>query len=346
MAVAIAINGRFLGHQQAGEYRYANEVMSRFRGRVAVIRPVSTLRREVGHLWEQIVLPLRSQGKLLWSPCGTGPVVLDRQVVTIHDVLFADYPEWFSSEFVKFRNWLAPRLIRNARKVLTVSEYSKNRIVALSGIERSRVAVVPNGVSESYWPRAAADIVEGCAAYNIPERYILMVGSIEPRKNLPALLRAWQMTREQGTIPKDVRLVIAGGIGKSAVFGNMRMEALPDAVTLTGYVDEKHLPALYSGSMAVVYPSLCEGFGLPVIEAMACGSPVITTKGGALPEVAGGCAELCDGTDISSIARALSRVLQSADYRKELTVRGIAWARQFSWQRSAQEIEDILHSHC
>jgi glycosyltransferase involved in cell wall biosynthesis len=172
--------------------------------------------------------------------------------------------------------------------------------------------------------------------------YALCVGSLEPRKNLRRLLEAW--TRVHACLPPEVELVVAGDTGSSLVFESVPLGVTPPRVHFTGYVSDRHLPCLYAGALALIYPSLYEGFGLPPLEAMACGTPVITSNTTSLPEVVGDAAVLVDPQDVESIAIGLRQVLSSSSVRSVLRERGLVRARAFTWERTAEQTLELLLS--
>jgi len=338
---AIALNARFYSHVPTGMQRYALEMASRLESNLDVIRPSRPLRGIEGHLWEQLYLPAASRGRLLWSPNNTGPLAVSRQVCTIHDIIPVEHPEWFSPRFAAWYQWLLPRLTRKVQHIVAVSEFTKGRIVERFGIAPSKVSVVWNGVDSEFNPRPAWEIEQVRAELGIPAgRYLLTVGSIEPRKNLHGLLEAWR--RVSAELPEDVSLVVAGAKGASLVFSNAKTGSIPPGVHFTGYVKQDQLPALYSGALGMVYVSLYEGFGLPALEAMACGTAVVASETTSLPEVAAGCAVLVDPENCESIAQGILNIVYGDDLRERLCRAGLDHARRWSWDRSASETFRVL----
>lgn len=327
---AIAVNARFSTQRITGVQRYAVEVLKRL-PELEPITPSDRWRGPRGHLWEQAVLPRQLGNRLLWSPCNVGPWSVKRQVVTIHDCAFHDMPQAVSRGFRLWYSWLLQRLAPRVRRILTVSEFSRQRLIEYLQVDPSRVVAIPNGVDERFNP-GAADVVPAMRArLGLPERYILFVGSLDPRKNLLGLLRAWK----QISTRLDCPLVICGA--SSHVFRSAGIDQLPERVVLSGYVADHDLPALYAGASLFVYPSLYEGFGLPVIEAMACGTPVVCSSTTSLGEVAGTAACLVDPAAAESIADGILRVADDESYRNELRGRGLERAAEFSWDRTARE---------
>ncbi len=336
-----AVNGRFVAHRPTGMQKYAASLLARFQSAPQIISPSSPLKGIQGHLWEQSVLPVRVPGGLLWSPCGTGPLAMADQVVTIHDIIPIERPDWFSRSFAALHLWLVPRLVQRVRHVITVSEFTRHRLIERFGIRPDRVTAVPNGVGEEYYRRSAEEIVKMRRDLSIPDgEYVLSVCSLEPRKNLLRLLEAWQLVQPR----YPATLVVAGAKGASGVFKDAGINNVAPRVHFTGYVPEEQLPTLYSGASCFAYPSLYEGFGLPVLEALACGVPVVTSNTTSLPEVSGPAAQLVDPERIDQIADVILEVLQNPDQARRLGETGQSHARQFSWATCARKTESLLLS--
>ena len=337
----ILVNLRSQGACLTGVQRYSQELCSRLNGMVESVTPRHPLHGIAGHLWEQTILPARVGKNLLWSPANTGPLAIERQVLTIHDVAPLDHPEWFESKFATWYRWMIPALARRVRSLITVSEFSKQRLLAITGIQESRIQVIPNGISDRFYQNASASSREVCTRLGIPgDRYVLALGSIEPRKNLLRLLDAWRHCGPR--LPNDVWLVIAGAEGQRHIFASTPLGQTPPRVHSTGFVQEEDLPALYGGALALAYPSIYEGFGLPVLEAMAAGTATITGNSTALPEVTGDAALLVDPYDVDAIAAAIERLVQDSEYRQQLCDRGIERSQCFSWDRAAASTFRIL----
>jgi glycosyltransferase involved in cell wall biosynthesis len=338
---SIALNARFSVHRPTGMQRYAIELSRRFAEHLDPLAPADRLSGVSGHLWEQVYLPAVVKGRLLWSPNNTGPLAVERQVCTIHDLIPLDHPEWFNKRFASWYAWLLPRLARRVQHIIAVSEFTKTRIMERLKVPAARITVIANGVDAKFFPRSAAEIESMRRALDISApSYLLSVGSLEPRKNLSRLLEAWG--RAQSSVSQGVTLVVAGARGNTKVFGSCDPVAIPPRVQFTGYVSDEHLPSLYSGALALIYPSLYEGFGLPPLEAMACGVPVVTSKGTSLPEVVGDDAILVDPEDVDSIADGIRGVARASGGPDESIQRGVLRASQFTWERAAQQTLRVL----
>jgi glycosyltransferase involved in cell wall biosynthesis len=221
--------------------------------------------------------------------------------------------------------------------VLTVSSFSRDRIAERLRIPQKKIVVAPGGVSSHWQPADNSQIADARKRHAGGRPYVLSVGSLEPRKNLRRLLAAWQ---HLGARKEGVTLLVAGTTGH--VFRDAGLDPLPTDVRPIGFVSDDDLRALFSGAEAFVFPSLYEGFGLPVLEAMACGAPVICSRAGSLPEVAGDAALLVDPLNSDAIADGLQKVLANRDLRADLRERGLARAAQFSWDATAEQIWNVL----
>jgi glycosyltransferase involved in cell wall biosynthesis len=337
----IVINTRVLASRLTGSQRYVMELSSRLAEWREEVYPSAPLGGIRGHAWEQFILPMRVGGKLLWSPSNTGPLAVERQVVTLHDVVPMDHPEWLNPRFAAWYRFLTPRLARRVRGILAVSEFTKQRIVAHCPESEAKIRVVYNGVDGRFHPIGADEIKRVRFRLGIPsEHYLVTLGSLEPRKNLPRLLQAWAGI--QSRIPDDVWLVLAGAQGKRTVFGEVHFEELPPRVHLTGHVSDELLPALYSGAIASPYLSLYEGFGLPPLEAMACGTPPLTSNLASLPEVVGDAGILVNPNDVDAIAEGIYRLVEDSQLREALRDKGLIRASQFSWEKTAGQTRAFL----
>jgi glycosyltransferase involved in cell wall biosynthesis len=262
--------------------------------------------------WYPIELPRRAKGlDVLHCPTFRGPVRSSVPVVvTIHDLAVLRHPGTFNRWTRRYSRLAVPRVARAARRVIAVSEFTRGEIVELLGVPAERITVIPNGVEPVFTPdgpRAEGD-------------YLLAVGTLEPRKNL-AVSR--QAAKRLGV---ELRVVGARGWGGVQVDGWL------------GRVSDEELAALYRGARCLVYPSLYEGFGIPVLEAMACGTPVVTSAGGATEEVAGGAAVLVDPHDPTAIAAGIE---EAAGRHDELRARGLERAARFTWERVAAETRAV-----
>ena len=268
-------------------------------------------------------------------------------VATIHDLAFEHYPETFTRRGSWQLRLTVRRTARLAARILTVSEFSRQDLLRTYGLPEERVVVTWNGVDSRFQPTPEPGEAERLASrYGLREGYLLAVGSLQPRKNLPRLIRAYACLRRnqpQLTCP----LVIAGrelwltGEIYRELERELAGERWRDDIIFTGYVPDEDLPALYRQARLLIYPSLFEGFGLPPVEAMACGVPVITSRTGSLPEVCGDAARLVDPESVESIAGAMLELLSDEAGCRQLVTRGLAQARRFDWQATAERTRTI-----
>ena len=316
-------------------------------------RPVLGARRTAGERmatlgrdlwWHQagVTIAARHRGcGLLHLPAGLGPITGSfPAVVTVHDVMPIRFPEMFRPWYRRYAGVVTPRLARRARAVITVSHAAKAEIVELFQIPPDVVTVVPHGVDPVFRPLVPDDplAVDVRGRYDLPRDFVLAVGEIGPRKNLPRLVEALRALRSRPRLG-EIALVHTGPDGwrPEEVTRAVRDLDLGDVVRFLGYVPLEELRVLYGLARVFVYPSLWEGFGIPVLEAMACGCPVVTSEVSSLPEVAGDAAVLVDPTSVEDIARGIAAVWDDDGLRACLVERGRARAGQFSWARSARE---------
>ena len=294
--------------------------------------------------WDQARLP-RALGRdgvsVFLSPYYKGPLCAPCPVVlTIHDLFFIDYPGRRRPLYDAVVSRLARLYARRAAAIVADSEYSRRSITTRLGIDPSKVTVIPVALGEEFRPEPLTDAVK--LRYGIASPYILYVGNFMPHKNLPRLLRAYAAL--PGSVRAGHALVLAGGdrVGRPALEALAAGLGVAGRVLFPGLVDDRDLPALYTGAAVVVLPSLEEGFGLPALEAMACGAPVIASNRGALPEVIGDAALTVDPEAEAEIAAAMARVLSDARLADDLRRRGRARAPLFAPSMTAERVVALL----
>ncbi len=330
----MVVNGRFRQREISGVERYAGEITSRLPGPARLISPNFRPQGLGGHLWEQAVLPTRVGKDVLWSPANTGPLLVANQVVTIHDTNTVEHPEWYRPGVAGWYRLLLPLLARRVRKVLTVSYYSRQKLIEMFRLAPERVAVIYPGVDPAQFHPVSNNERAGYQdRVGLSQPYLLFLGSLAGGKNLARLVQAWQQVA--AAFP-EVELVIAGRQGP--LFRNGLRGLQASRLKLLGPVAEGDLASLYSGARAFVLPSPWEGFGLTALEAMACGTPVIAADRGALPEVVGEAGVLVNALEIEPMADAICQVLSDRHLRLELSRRGLERAVSFSWERAAQAV--------
>lgn len=323
---------------------FANQVVNRAFGNSLAgarirARPFKTRIERI--LWEQAILPAQIREERLevfHSPHYTMPLSARcASVVTFHDMTFFLYPQMHTLyKRIFFRTMMRITSLR-ASAIIVDSESTRHDLIKILKIDEKRVFAVPLGVSASF--RRLADrfqVEEISRKYKLPERFILYVGVLEPRKNLSTLTRAFKLLIDRGL---KHTLVIAGRKGwfYDDLFKTIEDLNLKAEVILTGYIPDEELPFLYNAADLFVYPSLYEGFGLPVLEAMACGVPVITSNISSLPEIVGAAGVLVNPNEINELADKIYNVLTDRQFHDELGNEGLARSRLFSWARTAKE---------
>jgi len=275
---------------------------------------------ELFHATEHLLMPLKRV-----------PTVL-----TVHDLIYRLYPRYHKPMNYLYLNAAMPLYVKRANAVITISESSKRDLIRLYGIPPDKVTVIYEAAAPHFKPAPPDRIATVRRRYGLPERYLLTVGTIEPRKNLVRLVDAVGLVREMGF---DVGLVIVGSRGwlYEDFFRHLERHEHRDAVFLIGYVPDEDLPAVYSAATLCVLPSLYEGFGLPILEAMACGTPVACSNTSSLPELGGRAARYFDPTDEEQMAEVIAEVLRDGTLREEMRVRSMVQVRRFSWARTAEE---------
>ena len=275
----------------------------------------------------------------LLSPCPS--------VVTIYDLSFLLYPESFKRS-KRFYLGLFTRLsARRARRIIAISESTKRDVVRLLGVPPEKVEVVYCGIDDAFRPLPPqswgerGEVAAFRSKRGLPERFILFVGTIEPRKNVARLIEAF--ANLQTCKPAHLKLVIGGAKGwfYEDVFARVEELGLEGEVMFPGYIPVSELPLWYNAAELFVYPSLYEGFGLPPLEAMACGTPVVTANTSSLPEVVGDAGLTVDPLDVEGLAEAMRRVLDDEALRQEMRKRGLQRAKGFSWTKTAQETVQV-----
>jgi len=284
---------------------------------------------------------LLGQVEVVHSTNYSAPQFCDRRkqlVMTIYDLSFLAYPQFLLPNTLTVTLQGTREAIARADALITISQYSRQELIERMGVAEERV-VVTRLAADSRCVRVEdperISLVR--KRYCLPEHFVLFVGSLEPRKNVGRLLQAYAQLPI--SLQDDIHLVIAGGVGwlNDDIHPTVLQLGMKDRVHFIGYVEENDLPVVYSLATVFAYPSHYEGFGLPVLEAMQCGAPVLTSNVSSLPEVAGDAAVLVTPTEVEDIAHGLKRLLDHADLRAELRIRGYQRAREFSWERCARE---------
>jgi len=351
----VLVNGAFLTQKITGGQRYAMELLSslaripdsKYKYVVAVPGSESDMTHDlpgvVIHcdktllprvLWQQVKLPFlawKLKADILWSPCNIGPVLpFKAHIATVFDGAIYNDKNWFDWKFKLYYKSVFSAYKYTTARITTCSNFSKDEIVRHMGISPKSVDVVYGAVSEDFRKVPGNKILDG--------RYVLSLGSRDPRKNVVSLIKAW------GQIPvsakNECRLAIAGG--KNKTFAEEALGAEAKDVVFLGYVADADLPGLYSNADCFIYPSFYEGFGLPPLEAMSCGCPVVVSRVASLPEVCGESAIYIDPYSVVSIARGIQEVISAPQKRDKLSLAGLETAKKFTWHKSALKMSEVF----
>lgn len=297
----------------------------------------------IGWLWNQCALPLRlgRDGMNVLHAQYTLPYTAPcPMVVTIHDITFRLFPQWVAPRPRRLMNFLIPMAAHRAAKIITGSQCSKDDIVREFQIAPEKIVVTPYASGSQFSPHEPLEAHERVSeAYPaLAGPFIAGIGLRGTRKNIGVVLRAILLLRERGAWPGDMKFAVAG---TREQFPDTEVEKLEDVMMFLGFVDDALLPSIYSAALCSVYPSLYEGFGLPVVEAMACGCPVLCSNTSSLPEVANGGGALLRPDDVVEWADVLESVLHDENHRAVLRDRGLKRAAQFSWDNCARQTLDV-----
>ena len=352
----IAINGRFLTQRASGVQRFAMEAIkaidtlldrdyAALKGRIEIFAPAKardfplkniSLRRvgfSSGYAWEQFEFPFHAAGRLLLNLCMLGPLVTKHQLVVVHDATVRALPENFSSRFRAAYGFLLPRLCRRAELPVTVSEFSRQEIGKYYGADIARMPVCHEG--GDHMTAVAADLSMLQRLDLVGRKFFLGVGVDSANKNIATVVAAFHKAKLDGAV------LVLTGAKDPKVFGQID-HIQSDDVRMVGFISDSDLRTLYEHALALVFPSFYEGFGLPPLEAMTCGCPVIISEQPALLEVCGDAALHCRADDAAQIAGHMQALHSDAGLRARLSAAGKARAQRFTWQATAR----MLLDHC
>ncbi|MFD2563576.1 glycosyltransferase family 4 protein [Aquimarina rubra] len=342
MTQKVVVNCRFLTQPVSGVQRFAIEICKELKKAnldIIFVAPKNIIHKSLakqldvveigyfkGHLWEQMELKLfvAKEKALLICLCNTAPLFLKNQIITIHDLCFLNYPQWFSFYFRKAYSFLIPRIAKKAMHILTVSETSKKEIIDIIGIDENKISVIYNAVTpifKSFETKKQKNL-------SIEGKYILSVSSHHPRKNFERLVFAFL---DLGIT--DLKLVIVGNFHKHFKNENIKFS---DRVIFKENVDDRELMALYKNAELFVYPSLYEGFGIPIIEAMSLGTQVCISDIPVFREICGGYAVYFDPSSVNEIKESIKLALKKP--KEDHT----NFLKKFDWQKSAVIVENKL----
>jgi glycosyltransferase involved in cell wall biosynthesis len=354
----VYINGRFLTQEITGVQRYALEVIksldymlgigeiSKNKYSVTLLIPrhvkykpklkhihVKSIGRLKGHIWEQSELLYYSRNGLLLNLCNSGPIFKSNQIITIHDAAVYAIPHTFSLTFRTWYKFLLKRLAAHSKRVITDSNFSKKEIIKHTRISAEKVRIIYLGKEHLLNIEMDNSIL---LKHNLKhESFILAVSSMNPNKNFQSIVKAIKILGNN-----NIEVVIAGG-RNSKVFGQLN-NMLSANVKELGYITDNELKSLYENALCFVYPSFYEGFGLPPLEAMACGCPVIVSNAASLPEVCGDAALYCDPHSPEDIADKIFKLINNKELRDSLSEKGLKRSKQFTWEKCAEETMEVI----
>ncbi|MEK9152950.1 MAG: glycosyltransferase family 1 protein [Patescibacteria group bacterium] len=307
-------------------------------------------------LWTQVRLSWEMKKRppdLLFVPAHTLPVILPKHSInTIHDVGFAARPEFYSPSERRQQTAATRRAVRRASRILTVSEFSKNELLRRFGAKPEKIEVTPLGYDAERFHRIEdrGELRRVLADYGFAQPYFLCVGRLESKKNLAGLLKAFRNFKTHRGAGDPVKLVLVGkrGLGYQAAMAEIALLPVAESVIELGYIAPEHMAHIYSGAVALLFPTWYEGFGLPVLEAWACGTPVIVSKAASLPEVCGSACQFVDPSNGETITNAMDQILTEQNMSVRLAALGSQRVGNFSWKKTAERtwatIENELQS--
>jgi glycosyltransferase involved in cell wall biosynthesis len=359
----IIVNGRFLSQRPTGVQRFSYETTTRIDRVIKIISPItlenpiidsSGKKIQVEHvglnfkggglsaLWEQTVLPLKLKKEILYCPHGTYPISYKNIALVIHDIAIFDHPKWYVPSRRMYFNYMWTRIIKKGLPIITVSNFTKERLINYFNINPDKIYIANNAVDNSiFFTRTEIDSAVIITKLNLnSKKYVLVVGGASPRKNLKNMVMAWSLCAV------DVELVV---VGHRVMADSMTSDPIPaeidEKIVYTGHISDQDLSCLYSRAIALLYCSLYEGFGIPILEAMTCGSPVITSNQTSMPEIAGGAAWLVNPNDIDDIKNAIEELSNKSDLRQSMINGGYQRAAHYTWDNSAKVINHYIDNY-
>ena len=334
--MTLLFDARVLTHKSyTGVENYTKNILEHIEGMLSInIAKPKASNKYIAHLWTHLVLPFK-KGDVLFSPANIAPIFVPKSkklVLTIHDVAFLTYPDSFSKFFRLYYKFLIPFGIKRADSIITVSNYSKELIEKYYPQAKGKVNAIHLGVDSSF--RVLGDE---------KKEQILYVGSLNERKNFIGVIEAFER------LSTKCKLVLVGNYGDNFELDKKSQDVLARAkqhpnIEFKSNVSDDELIELYNSSKLFVYPSFYEGFGLPVLEAMACGTPVVTSDVSSLPEVGGDAVVYCNPNDINDIKDKIKMVLDDEKLQEELRQKGLQRAKEFSWEQSASKHIKVFES--
>lgn len=322
-----------------------------------IIQPTSNftivpLKKSPYPIWEQYFLAKAAKEyrlDMLHCTSNTAPLNLDIPLIlTLHDIIYLEKIDWQSGSWYQrlgnlYRRWNVPLIVKKAAKILTVSKFEEKRIRNHFNLATGKVEVVYNGIGKHFRLLDPETSKTRKEKLNLPARYALFLGNTDPKKNLYGLIKALKLLHENGGLPIDCVITDLKEEVLLPILKELDAEAVQERIHLTGYVRNKDMPYLYNNALFFLYISLRESFGLPILEAMACGCPVITSNTSSMPEIAGDAAVLVDPTDDRAISAAMKALMQNKELREVLKRKGLERPLSFSYKTRVERIIGIYH---
>lgn len=331
----VAVNGRFLLQEVSGVQRFAIEISQRYKDAIVIAPKKKFFSNGLfGHLWEQFYLPLYCylKGYKLLNLCNSGPLMYSNSFLTLHDVLFKDFPEFFSFKFRIYYNFIVPRLCKKAKVIFTVSEYSKYRIIENYNVDEKKIIVLGNSVNESL----GKNKYNFKEVHNITNDYVLFIGGFQKRKNYSGMISAWNRSNSK----KKYDLVIVGGGAKNLSNDSVEKD---NSIIHVGYLSDDLLFAAYRQSKLVCFLSYAEGFGIPVLEGWFSRTPVICSNQTALTDFDSTAVEFVSPNCPDQIANKVDILLESDEMRNRLIKNGLQQLSKYKWEIYVNRIMDKVN---
>lgn len=350
----IYINARFLTQSITGVQRFAIEISKELKDlmgdNIRFVSPPDILHKEIakylaveiigkrkGHLWEQIDLPQflkRRNNPFLLNLCSTAPIYYSNQIITHHDITYIRYPKSFSLAFRTLYRLIIPQILKHSKGLITVSNFSKNEISQYYKYPLEKIHIIYNAVNQNFKPK---ENFSSESKKSSSTKYLLAVSSNNYHKNFKGLVEAFSLISKD----IDVKLLIVGNYDSKS-FKHIKLDSLNNRVKFVGRISDQELIKLYQSAEAFIFPSLYEGFGIPPLEAQACGCPVLASNVASIPEILQASSLFFDPLDINSMTIAITKILTTPNLRIELREKGIDNVKRYSWKSSAKEIINII----
>jgi glycosyltransferase involved in cell wall biosynthesis len=328
----ILFDAKILNHKvYTGVENYTQYILKYLKKDIKIIKPNIT-NKYLSHIHTHLITPF-IKGELLFEPANIAPIFVPKNkklVVTLHDIAFITHPDSFSKVFRKYYQYIIPKVIKRANKIITVSNFTKFEILKYYPFAKNKIEVIYLGVDKKF---RVLDIEK--------QNYILYVGSINKRKNFISVLKAFMQ------LDIDYKLIMVGNFHENFSLNEESKYIIKKAkksnkIEFRENISDEELIKLYNLSKLFIYPSFYEGFGLPIVEAMACGTPVITSNVSSLPEVGGDAVVYVDPNDIEDIKEKIIIVLNDEDLQKQMIQKGLKRAKEFTWEKSAKKHLEVF----